>query len=283
MRYLSISSTEVLAALQCPVCGASLRLSEPGKSLLCTGGKTHCFDIARKGYVNLCPGRPSGGDSAEAVRARTAFLEKEYYRPFAEAVCHTLAHVLSEGMVVDAGCGEGYYTNRVAQTAGFSCLGFDLSRAAVEKAASNATAQNLRAAYAVAGLYALPVRDAGVPAVMNLFAPCAENEFCRVLRPGGILLVAGAGENHLYSMKKTIYDTPYKNEPRRDLPRHMERISHQTLRYELRLENVADRYNLFSMTPYFYRTSKEDANKLALPDVLVTEAEFDIDVFRKPL
>ena len=39
--------------------------------------------------------------------------------------------------------------------------------------------------------------------------------------------------------------------------------------------------NLFAMTPYYYRTSREDAEKLKADSPITTEVEFDIDIYSK--
>ena len=268
--------------LICPVCKAPLSVDETGKSLYCTGARRHCFDIAAKGYVNLAPNHSGGGDSKEAVRSRSAFLRKGYYRPFADKLCEVISEYVKEGTVIDAGCGEGYYTSLAAQKCGVDILGFDLSKWGAESGASYAKREGIdNAAFAVASIYEMPVSSGCADAVINLFAPCAEQEFLRVLKPGGILIVVGAGEDHLFGLKKAVYDQPYKNDPRNDLPSTMEHVASHKVRFEIELSDKEDRMNLFAMTPYFYRTSRKDFEKLENAEGLVTEVEFDIEVYRK--
>ena len=283
MKYSETVWEKFTDVLKCPVCGEGLTVSDNKKSLICVGGKKHCFDVAAKGYVNLALGHSGGGDPKEAVRSRTAFLNKGFYRPFADAVSRLLSKHLKAGdLLVDAGCGEGYYTSLVANECGFRALGFDLSKAAVESAAASSSRQGLdNVAYSVAGIFSMPLQNGCADAVMNLFAPCAEDEFSRILKSGGILLVAGAGEDHLFGLKSAIYDTPYKNELRADLPTKMEKLESVKVRFDITLETYEDKMNLFAMTPYYYRTSKEDADKLKADVPIVTQVEFDIDIYRK--
>ena len=96
MQFLQILQDKIL---KCPVCGESLTLGENGKSLYYTGKKRHCFDIAAKGYVNLSPSHSGGGDSKEAIRSRSAFLEKGYYRPFADKLCEILSEYVNHRIV----------------------------------------------------------------------------------------------------------------------------------------------------------------------------------------
>ena len=95
--------------MRCPVCFASMTLSESGKSALCKGARCHCFDFSKEGYLSF-PGN-SGGDSKGAVDARRSFLEKGYYAPAANAIADAVSKYLpQDATLVDAGCGEGYYT-----------------------------------------------------------------------------------------------------------------------------------------------------------------------------
>jgi 23S rRNA (guanine745-N1)-methyltransferase len=102
--------------LACPVCGGRLLLTEDGKSAACDGKKRHLFDFASGGYINLYTSRASGGDSGECIAARNAFLAKGYYEKISDAVNSLLDKYAPAGAkVLDAGCGEGYYTLRMAE------------------------------------------------------------------------------------------------------------------------------------------------------------------------
>ena len=88
-------------------------------TLFCNGTKKHCYDFASAGYVNLSrPGQSGGGDSKQAVRARSDFLNLDYYAPVRDCLCDLLCQRLEQSadtLVVDAGCGEGYYSNEIAK------------------------------------------------------------------------------------------------------------------------------------------------------------------------
>ena len=265
--------------LKCPVCGAAMDLSD--NALFCKGTRRHSFDMASAGYVNLAPSKSAGGgDDAALIRARTAFLEKEHYKPIADAVCEALQHHVGRGAaVLDAGCGEGYYAVKMAES-GYTVLGLDLSKRGVTHAAKHARRAHLNAFFCVAGIFDLPLADASVDAVVSLFAPVAEEEFLRVLKPGGVLILCGAGEEHLFSLKSVLYDTPYRNAPRADLPTKMTRLDEKRVRYRFEADN-ATLQELFAMTPYFYRTSKEGVARLAKTPTLDVDVDVQILVYRK--
>ncbi len=286
-------SPGLVECLACPICAASLYISETGGSLLCTGdrGRVHCFDGAAGGYVPLAPRHPGGGDSKEAVRARTAFLAGGYYAMAAEAIARAVTDCTPlGGRVLDAGCGEGYYSACI-RAAGFDVLGVDLSKFAVEAAAKAARAHRRREGqavpstlYAVGSVFELPVREGSMDAVTNIFAPCAPTEYARVLRPGGSLLVVGAGERHLFGLKKLLYDDPYLNDPRRDLPTEEDGLTLTDIRrisYTTVVEGREPIAALFSMTPYYWRTPRDSRERLAALESLETEVAFDIHLYKK--
>ncbi len=272
----------------CPTCGADLRISENGQSLLCGGIKTHCFDGGGGGYVPLAPRHSGGGDSKEAVRYRTAFLSAGYYRPAAEALCELVKKYISpDATIIDAGCGEGYYSNLVAAS-GYRVAGFDLSKFAVDAAAKAAKRTRgdkpSQTVYAVGSVFELPVKNESADGVINIFAPCAPEEYARILKKDGILIVAGAGEDHLLGLKKVIYDDPYLNEGRRDLPEegtYFRLLDKQTVTFHITLTDPAHMEALFSMTPYYWRTSPADHEKLAACAELTTPVTFDFFVYQK--
>ena len=266
--------------LKCPVC--ELDLCTKGNSLTCERG--HCFDLASAGYVNLASSKQAGGgDSKELVAARMAFLGAGYYEPFAREVCLRVAQYAHGGVVIDAGCGEGYYSLLAAREAEADVCGFDLSKFAVMAAAKAAKRQSIDAAFAVAGIFDMPLRDGCADLVMNLFAPCAAEEFCRVLKPGGHLIVAGAGENHLEGLKRLIYDEFIPNQTRADLPDipQLCLVEQARITYDISVERHEDIMALFSMTPYYYRTAEAGRARLESALRLDTKVDFDIFVYKK--
>ncbi len=271
----------LMQLLKCPICGFGMTSSEDGKVCKCLGPKVHCYDFARSGHLHLGGPHAGEGDSKEAVQARRAFLDSGYYQELSDRINEILDTIPSD-TVLDAGCGEGYYTNRMANERR-AVLGVDLSRAGVESAAKRAKQLQSNAAFTVASIFSLPVQDAALDAVVNIFAPCAESEFLRVLKPGGHLVVVGAGERHLMGLKSAIYDNPYENQERADLPIHMELLSRQRLQTEITVEGQEKIKALFSMTPYYWRTSKHDLEKLQRLDRLTTEVDFDLFLFKKVL
>ncbi len=272
----------ILGFLRCPCCTERMNLSADGKSLICSAPRRHCFDFASAGYVNLAPSHGAGGDSRDSVRSRSEFLNSGAYEAVSDAVNSVLCDYVSDGgLVIDAGCGEGYYSCRAAE-AGFRVAGFDLSKDAVAQAGKRAKRDGLtNAFFGVGSVFELPMADGCADAVVNIFAPCAESEYSRALKDRGILAVAYAGREHLMGLKRHIYDSVYPNEPRSDMPKNMELVEERRVFYKIKLTSEAQISSLFAMTPYYWRTSPEDKSKLEGLTSLETEVDIIIAIYRK--
>ncbi|MBQ8439076.1 MAG: methyltransferase domain-containing protein [Clostridia bacterium] len=269
----------VLNLLYCPICHAKLALTEDGKSCKCKGeGKNHCFDFSKSGYLNLAGPHGGSGDQKDAIQARREFLNAGYYQPLADLIVKKL-NILGAKSVLDAGCGEGYYTNRFSEHR--DVLGVDLSKDGIDAAAKSAKAQATGAGFVIASLFSMPIADQNIDAVLNIFAPCAEDEFLRVLKPGGYVILVAAGEKHLLGLKEILYKTTYLNRGRADLPRKMTLVAKDRLQYSVTVKSARQIAALFSMTPYYWRTSAEDQHKLDGLEELTTDLDFDIYLFRK--
>ena len=262
--------------LICPICRTPLSVTENGKSIACAGVRRHLWDIASSGYVNI-DGSSKSGDPKDAVRARSAFLSLGHYERAADTVLSFLEKYAPGGVYVDAGCGEGYYSERFAAL-GECLFGFDLSRAAVEKAAKRKTEN---AFYMLAGINKMPVGDGRADAVVNIFAPCFEDEYRRILKDGGVLIVMCAGKNHLMEMKKALYDVTPENTLRADLPKNMTLLEKAELDYSFTLRGREEIESLFAMTPYSYRTQREAAERLLSLESLTVTANFEFYVYKK--
>ena len=268
----------------CPVCGYPLLHEE--NRLVCTNTsskKTHSFDLSAAGYVNLAPPSKPSGDNKAMVKARSEFLSAGYYEPVADALCDAVRDYASpEPVILDAGCGEGYYTNKLSAISKIT-VGIDLSKEAITAGAKAAKRENIRnrVSYAVAGIFEMPLKSESFDVIVSLFAPIDEDEFSRVLRDNGILICVCAGPKHLMGLKNFLYSETYENTSRADLPRGFELIKKRHIEYTMEVKSNEHVYDLFTMTPYFYRTPKEASERLKALDKLQTPVEVDIFIYRK--
>ncbi len=267
----------------CPVCKESLSAEE--KLYRCRNG--HCFDKSKFGYVNLLQSQKSSakrhGDDRLMVRARRDFLDSGYYGSLRDALCEVCEKYLPEGGdVLDAGCGECYYSAGLKQYYAekgkeLFVAGVDISKDALEYASKRKSGIPL----AVASLFDLPFADESFDAVLNIFSPEANDEFHRVLKTGGYLIKIIPLEKHLLGLKAAIYDKPYLNEiPDKELE-GFECIITAQQKMHFCIESNETILNLFKMTPYYYKTGVDDQQKINNLNCLETQAEFEIRVYRK--
>lgn len=267
----------------CPHCGE--KLFETPAGLRCPRG--HAFDRAKEGYVYLLPVNQkhskTPGDDKGMVTARRAFLDKGWYQPLRDALCALAAEAAGPApIVLDAGCGEGYYTagvrdalfhaGKTPQTAGL-----DISKFSVQKAAKRYPGIE----FAAASVYRLPVPDASVDLLLNVFSPLALDEFRRALKPGGFYLYAVPAAYHLWEMKQVLYDNPYPNEEK-ETP--YDGFAYQKIApvtYSVHLPTQEDIHALFQMTPYYWKTGREGAARLAALASLDCSIDFRLHVFRR--
>ena len=231
----------------------------------------------------MAPGHAGGGDSKQAVRARTEFLNQGYYAPAAEALATALKDygVPHNGLVIDAGCGEGYYSTFLGQQ-GYSVAGVDLSKFAVDAAAKRSARQGIMDSFfGVASVYSLPFSNESASAVVNSFAPCVEEEYLRVLKQGGILAVMYAGPRHLMGLKQALYTQTKENDGRDDLPKGMHLLEERRVQFEISVQGQASIQNLFAMTPYYWKTSPADSEKLTKVQELTTTVDMMIALYQK--
>lgn len=267
----------------CPVCREVL--GEEEKLYKCENG--HCFDKSKFGYVNLLQSQKSSakrhGDDRVMIRARRDFLDKGYYGFLRDAVTDNCDEFLKSGdAVIDAGCGECWYSSGIKQRLsenGKDVLfyGVDISKDALEFASKRKSGIPA----AVASVFDLPFADGSADLLLNIFSPEADEEYCRVLKSGGLMLRVIPLEKHLFGLKAAIYDKPYLNDVPDSYIRGFRLIRTQRVCKTIELSSNEDIQNLFKMTPYYYKTGVDDQRKINGLDRLETQAEFEIRVYRK--
>lgn len=259
--------------LICPVCGKPLAME--ACSFRCERG--HSFDKAKEGYVNLLRSSKSGdriGDDKQAARCRRDLLNKGYYASLKDALLELFRD--REGNLLDICCGEGYYTSALARLSGLQVWGFDISKEMVRLASKRGGAQ-----YFVANMVAIPVQDESLDFCTHLFAPFHEKEFYRVLKPGGRLYTVVPGRLHLWGLKRVLYDTPYENDEALPQTSQLRLAAVRKVSATILLESPEDIEAVFHMTPYYFRTSDADKQKLVGLRTLETPVEFVIGEYEK--
>lgn len=262
--------------LICPLCGGTLTR----KDRACCCPNRHSFDIARQGYVNLLPVQQKHsrkpGDTREQVVARRAFLNAGFYKPIVETLIRTAAELDCTGTLLDVGCGEGYYSAKLAESRGMDLLGLDISKEAVRYAAGaykNAT-------WVCATASKLPVPDGSVDLLTSLFALTLPEEFHRVLKTDGYYFQVLAARDHLLGLKSIIYPE-LKNREKDSVPElpGFRLICSRPIRFTFAVEGEQVQ-QLLSMTPHVYRITKAGAQALADTEALTDTASCVLNVYR---
>ena len=270
----------VYPALICPVCGGGLvRL---GGSVGCRA--RHSFDLSAKGTLNLSPAAgKKHGDDAGMVAARRRFLSAGHYAPLAAALAEEVASRLPDSPVIlDAGCGEGYYTAAVAdRLPAARLIGLDLSPEAVKSCAGRKEAREGRIFPLVAGVYRLPFSEGSVDGVISAFSPYAGEEFSRVLKKNGYLFRAIPDRRHLFALKEVLYENPYENEVADFEAEGFEFLGVREVRNVFTLKTPSEIADLLGMTPYAYRTPPRGKERLASLGELTVGAEFLLLTYRR--
>ena len=136
------------------------------------------------------------------------------------------------------------------------------------------------AKYAVASSFAQPVRTGWADLLLNCFSPFAQEEFRRVLRPGGRMIYVVPGAEHLYQMKAVLYDTPYKNPVQEVAYEGFRPIGEREVSGSITVP-AGQLEALFAMTPYYWKTPRDGAARLAALPELTTDIAFRFLVFEK--
>ncbi len=190
--------------LQCPVRDCQLPLQREDRRLLCPRG--HSFDVARSGYINLLQPQERRskhpGDTVAAVAGRRRLHDLGVTQPLLQAI-EELAAPSSNDVVLDAGCGDGFYLGSLATSARFDAHGVDISIPAIDAAARRypgcewivANADRL-----------IPYANHSFSLILSITARMNAGEFQRVLRDDGRLLVALPAPDDLRELRGTGRD-----------------------------------------------------------------------------
>ena len=243
----------------CPVCRQMLQ--RQGQSWRCAAG--HSYDVAKQGYVNLHvvqhKNSKTPGDTPESVAARNHFLEAGFYAPLQQALLQQLAQIQPQTLL-DIGCGEGYYTAAMQTQVAAQCVGVDIAKNAVQRAAKRSQAVT----WVVATGATLPVMDGSMDVCSSLFSPIPVAEILRVLRPKGYLVIATPAANHLQALRAALFDRVEPHQPEKFL--NALHVDFELKQAEIICSDMTlaqqDVQQLIAMTPYAYKAKPEKIQAL---------------------
>ena len=259
-------------AFVCPICQENLILVET--SLKCNN--RHSFDLAKFGYVNLAPQiKQSANYDKENFQNRQQILEAGFYQAILEAISDLLASSESAKTILDIGCGEGFYSRKLQEShSGKTFYAFDISKDSVQIAAKSEP--NWAVNWFVGDLARLPIKDASMDILLDIFSPANYGEFRRVLSKDGILIKVIPTENHLKEIRQRVQDQltnkDYSNqEIKNHFQEHFTILSSQTA--SLTKTITAEQLQaLLSMTPLLFHIDQSKIDWSQLTEITI-EAE----------
>ena len=259
-------------AFACPVCQENLALVET--SLKCSN--RHSFDLSKFGYVNLAPQiKQSANYDKENFQNRQQILEAGFYQAILEVISDLLSNSKNAKTILDIGCGEGFYSRKLQERhPDKTFYAFDISKDSVQIAAKSEP--NWAVNWFVGDLARLPIKDASMDILLDIFSPANYGEFRRVLSKDGILIKVIPTKNHLKEIRQKVQDQlTNKNYSNQDIKNHFQEhftiLSSQTA--SLTKTITADQLQaLLSMTPLLFHIDQTKIDWSQLTDITI-EAE----------
>jgi len=259
-------------AFACPICQENLTLVE--SSLKCNN--RHSFDLAKFGYVNLAPQiKQSANYDKENFQNRQQILEAGFYQAILEAISDLLASSKNAKTILDIGCGEGFYSRKLQKRhPDKTFYAFDISKDSVQIAAKSEP--NWAVNWFVGDLARLPIKDASMDILLDIFSPANYGEFHRVLSKDGILIKVIPTKNHLKEIRQKVQDQlTNKDYSNQDIKEHFQErftiLSSQTA--SLTKTITANQLQaLLSMTPLLFHIDQTKIDWSQLTEITI-EAE----------
>ncbi len=259
-------------AFACPICQENLTLVE--SSLKCNN--RHSFDLAKFGYVNLAPQiKQSANYDKENFQNRQQILEAGFYQAILEVVSDLLSNSKNAKTILDIGCGEGFYSRKLQERhPDKTFYAFDISKDSVQIAAKSEP--NWAVNWFVGDLARLPIKDASMDILLDIFSPANYGEFRRVLSKDGILIKVIPTKNHLKEIRQKVQDQlTNKDYSNQDIKNHFQEhftiLSSQTA--SLTKTITADQLQaLLSMTPLLFHVDQTKIDWRQLTEITI-EAE----------
>ena len=313
----------------CPICQSPLLPA--ADTWRCDGSlhpknTVHPFDVARQGYVNLLPVQQkkstAPGDSQSSIIARQRFLAAGHYQPLRDLIAEQMAHLLGKNKAniapdnsgihwLDIGCGEGYYTQAMAQQGTIDTLiAADISKPAIVELAkmsklnttlwsqkfhhkndnnehSNKNGEKKTAVYPLVTSAAhLPLRAHRMQGISSIFSPILPEIFAELLAEEGCLIIAKPDIGHLMTLREALFDSVREHDSDKFLPTlapffELVETHHISTALSLSAKALAD---LLTMTPYAYRARLENRQALLASTEttpFLTEAKFVVYILQK--
>ena len=236
------------------------------------------------------------------VIARQAFLNSDFYRPISDSLNQIIVDAAlkiqalkSEKaiQVLDIGCGEGYYSQRIHHSLSdhqieHNLFGLDISKDAVIAAAKRAKAEAalvskaVESEWLVASAIDIPLQAHSIDIATCLFTRLMPDSYHKVIKQDGYFICVNTGEKHLIELREKLYDEITKTEfdPVKNMGEDFELIDHQQVSYQNTLSSQQQIQDLLLMTPHNWRTKADKKEALTSLEELTVTIDAQIHVFK---
>lgn len=243
-------------SITCPICKKSGIIEN--NSFKCESN--HCFDISKYGYINFCTNNKHRGYSKQLYISRKNIFEYGFYNPVVDKISSKIKEYSKDTKlnIIDAGCGEGYYSRMIKQKHNANIFAFDIEKDAITMAAKSSK----EITWFVGDINNIPIKNNMADILLNIFTPANYMEFFRTLKDDGIIIKLIPGEEYLKEIrdKAFIEKEKYSNE---NVLNHFKTntntLSIDRIKYELPV-NESQSKDFFHMTPLTQNKNLDDNN-----------------------
>lgn len=259
----------IATAFICPICKEELQLME--NSLKCH--HRHSYDLAKFGYVNLAPQVKQSKDyDKTSFQNRQLILEAGFYQQILDSLLQILKEEPTLKTVLDVGCGEGYYTRKIQEHFSDKTLyAFDISKDSVQLAAKSDS--SLAVNWFVGDLAKLPLQDASMDIILDIFSPANYQEFQRVMSDSALLIKVIPTERHLQEIRqKAAAQLSKRDYSNQEVIQHFQ--GHFNIISEVNVESShsltsESRAALLAMTPLLFHIDQDQIDWTDLTQVTI--------------
>jgi len=291
MDTVKAKFNENIDIFRCPVCRGEMRLDN-FKSLICLN--RHCFDISKRGYVNLLLNSGKSNYDKEMFESRNIICKAGFFDPLIESVVALVQQKISAIgsnyiKILDAGCGEGFHLSRVISglrqktNADLQGVGIDISKEGIQIASKNYK----DIIWCVADLAKIPFKDKQFEVVLNILSPSNYSEFNRVICDEGILIKVVPGSSYLRELREVFYketgrETYSGDKVIEHFGRNFNIIDAQNVLYNFAVKNEELKH-LIKMTPLSWGAADDKVQKVFTNGIDYITVDFNIITGSKKL
>jgi 23S rRNA (guanine745-N1)-methyltransferase len=271
----------------CPLCKNQMQMLNL-QSLVCRN--QHCFDIAKRGYLNLLSRANSTKYDKKIFEYIRVISKSGLFKPLHAAVSEIIMSQLPSNEpigILDAGCGEGSHLNNIQieinqkKLNPLMAVGIDISKEGI----SFAAAEYSNAIWCVADIANCPFASQQFKFILNILSPANYSEFQRLISDHGLVIKVVPERDYLKELREIFYEGSDKQ-----VYSNSHTINHFNEQFKLLdIENIRYQVNfsktliepLLGMTPLSWGTSKERIEKVLQMNLKQITMDFKILIGKK--